>query len=376
MSNTFAIIGGGGTGGHVIPGLAVADELVARGRTRGQIRFIGSLAGMDAQLVPQRGYQLDALTGRGIRRSISPSVWIPNMKAIVGLAIGVIRGIRLVRKHRPDVVISVGGYASFAASVGAIVWRVPLILMDQNAKAGAANRAVRWFATASAVPFPETDLPRRVLTGNPVRAEILTVDRVRDRLKARADLRLAKATIVIAVASGSLGARRINDAIFGLSQMWRDRTDVEIYHVIGRRDFASTKSQQRASASGALRYHPVEFEHRMDVVYAAADILIGRAGGTTMAELAIVGLPAIVVPLPIAPRDHQTANARAMGSAVVCVNDSECNAERLATVLSEIVTTPGQLSKMSADAQLLGRRDAVQRVADLVELHARKSAAA
>ncbi len=369
MPNIDALFGGGGTGGHVIPGLAVAEELVSRGTSRGSIQFVGSTRGIDENLVALHNFGFVGLPGRGIQRSLKPRAMIANCGALAGLVVGVVRGVWIVRRSRPRVVVSVGGYSSFATSVGAIVWRVPLILMEQNAKAGAANRAVRWFSTAAATSFPDTDLPRQIVTGNPVRSEILAVDRQRDRLGARHILGLQSDTFVVAIACGSLGARRINTAVFGLAKLWRERANVELYHVIGKRDFAATADQQSQSARGALAYHAVEFEDRMAQVYAAADVIIGRAGGTTMAELSIVGVPAISVPLPIAPRDHQRANAMAMGEAVVILADQECTAERLAAVLQELSDAPGRLDRMAAAARARGHRDAAARVADVVSLH-------
>ena len=371
MENIYALFGGGGTGGHVIPALAVAEELVGRGVERDMIRFVGSARGIDETLVGQRSFGFDGLSGRGIQRSMRPRAFLANIRSTVGLVGGIFTGIRLVQRYRPQIVVSMGGYASFATSIGAIVWRVPLVLMEQNAKAGAANRAVRWFSMASATSFSNTDLPRQVVTGNPVRAEILAVDRHRDRAIARQTLGLRSDSFVVAVACGSLGARRVNTAIYALAELWAARTDVEIYHVIGRRDFAATNAEQTRSASGDLSYHAVEFESRMALLYSSADVIVGRAGGTTMAEIAVIGVPAIAVPLPIAPRDHQRANAVAMGGGVVLVDDGDCTAHRLAEVLTELQKTPGLLAKMSTESQAKGHVDAAAKVADLLAQCAR-----
>ena len=368
----YALIGGGGTAGHVLPGIAVARELVTRGHDVTSIRFVGAERGSDASLVVHAGFEIDVLPGRGIRRSLSLSAMRSNLAAIVGIFRSMWRGVLLMRRYRPSVVVSVGGYASLACSFGAVVTRVPLVLMEQNAKAGAANRVMRFFAKASAVPFEQTDLTRAVVTGNPVRSEILAVDRRRDRASACGALGIDDTRTVIAVASGSLGSRRINDAVFEAAKAWRDRPDLAVYHVIGRRDFASTAAAREAATGGALSYQSVEYEDRMAQVYAACDLVIGRAGGSTVAELAVVGLPSVLVPLPIAPRDHQTANARALGDAAIVVADAEFTGERLVAVVTPLLDDPSRLAAMGSHAAALGHRDAAARVADLVESHARR----
>ena len=161
--------------------------------------------------MPEAGFGVDLLPGRGVQRRLS----LANVGAVWGLLRAVVQGVVLVRRLRPAVVIVLGGYASLACVVGAVLWRVPIVVTEQNAKAGAANRLAGRIARASAVPFAETDLPRKVVTGNPVRAEVLAIDRVAGRAAARADLGLPGDRTVVAVVTGSLGARRVNDAVAG-----------------------------------------------------------------------------------------------------------------------------------------------------------------
>ena len=366
---TYALVAGGGTAGHVLPGLAVARALVARGHDPASIHFVGSERGLEASLVPAAGFGLTVLPGRGIQRRLT----LQNVAAVWGLLRAVAKGIGLVRRRRPAVVLVLGGCASVACVIGAVLWRVPIVVAEQNARAGAANRLAGFFAKAAAVPFAETDLPRKVVTGNPVRAEVLAIDRVADRAPARAALDLPLDRTVVAVVTGSLGARKVNQAVRAAVPAWADRSDLAIRHVIGSRDFDAMSADAPELPDGGLLYQQVRYEDRMDLLLAAADLLVGRAGGTTVAELAEVGLPGLLVPLPIAPRDHQTANAAALvrAGAAILVPDGELDGDRVVRELQPLLDEPERLVAMGAAARSLARPDAADRVADLVEANAR-----
>jgi undecaprenyldiphospho-muramoylpentapeptide beta-N-acetylglucosaminyltransferase len=376
---TWAIIAGGGTAGHVLPGLAVARELVRRGHDPASLHFVGAARGIEVRLVPAAGFGLTVLPGRGIERSIS----LQNVAAALGLVRALWRALVLVRRRRPAVVLALGGFASAACAIAAVLWRVPLVVADQNARAGAANKLVARFARAAAVPFEETDLPRATVTGNPVREEILAVAADRDRAGARTELGLPPDRTVIVAFAGSLGSRRLNTAVYGAVERWADRDDLSIHHVIGSRDWDDRPDVARdpgTAAGGAgptgLVYQPVRYQDRMDLVLAAADLAVCRAGGTTVAELAVVGVPAVLVPLPIATRDHQTANAGPLvrAGAAVLVPDDELDVDRLVDEVERLVDhgRGGGLVAMGEAARSVGRPDAAAAVADLVERSARR----
>ena len=159
---TWALIAGGGTAGHLLPGLALARALVAGGHEPASLHFVGSARGPESVMVPQSGFTVDVLPGRGIQRRLTPA----NVVAVVDLARALVRGVALVRRHRPEVVVVLGGYASAACGLGAVLHRVPIVLLEQNKRAGAVNRLLRRVARAAAVSFAGTDLPRAVVTGN------------------------------------------------------------------------------------------------------------------------------------------------------------------------------------------------------------------
>jgi undecaprenyldiphospho-muramoylpentapeptide beta-N-acetylglucosaminyltransferase len=357
------LITGGGTGGHVYPALAVADELVRRGHSAAGVRFVGARRGLEATAVPAAGYGIDLLPGRGIRRSMSPRALLANVGAIVGLAGAFLRAIRLVGRRRPRVVLGVGGYASAPCVVAARLRRVPAVVHEQNAAPGIVNRLAVRLGARAAASLPDTALRGAVLTGNPVRAEIARV--VREPVTAPA---------LIVVVGGSLGARTLNEATLDLYDHWRARTDVSVRHISGARDLerCTARLGSLRRPDDALRYTLIGYENDMPGAYERASIFVCRAGAVTCAELTVTGTPAILVPLPGAPADHQTGNANALAAAGagVVIADAQLDGERLAADLTALLDEPGRLDAMSRAARALGRPDAAARVADLVEASA------
>lgn len=363
----FAVICGGGTGGHVIPAVAIGQALVEAGHPAETVHFVGARRGMERELVPAAGFPITLLPGRGIVRRVSAS----NLGAIAGLAVAFVQAVVLLARLRPRVVVSVGGFASAPAVFAAWLWRIPLVVAEQNAVPGLVNRLAARVAEAAAVSFPGTPLPRAVLTGNPVRTQMTAVDRRPDaRSRARRALGLPDAARVVLVAGGSLGARRLNEAVAGLAEAWASRSDVAVRHVIGARDWEDLPAP--AGGSG-LVYQRIRFEERMDLCYAAADLAVHRAGASTVAELTAAGMPSILVPLPGAPGDHQTANARrlAEAGAAVVVADAELDTTRLALELDRLLADPLHLQAMGAAAHTLARPRAAAEVAELAERTAR-----
>ena len=361
----WAVICGGGTAGHVVPAIAVARALVARGHAPASIHFIGSDRGLERRLVPEAGFGVTLLPGRGIERRLS----MRNLTAVAGLSAAAVKGVRLVAKRRPAVVVSVGGYASLPGVAAAAVLRVPLVVVEQNAAPGAANRLAARVAQAAAVSFPGTPLPRAIVTGNPVRPEVLAVDRSQvGKTAARRALGVPDDATMVVATGGSLGARTINNATLGLVQRWQTRHDWAVYHVVGTRDWEAVSAARPDLPDDGVWYRQVRYEDRMDLVYAAADMAVCRAGATTVSELAVVGLPAVLVPLPGAPSDHQTANARALvdAGAARLVADAEASPERLAAEL-DAMADPATRSAMSQAAATVARRQAADDVAALVE---------
>jgi UDP-N-acetylglucosamine--N-acetylmuramyl-(pentapeptide) pyrophosphoryl-undecaprenol N-acetylglucosamine transferase len=344
--------------------------MVAAGHPAQSIHFVGSTRGMEGRLVPDAGFEVTLLPGRGVARRVT----LANVGAVAGNLRAVRRAIGIVARRRPAVVVSVGGYASVGCVVAAALLRVPLVVAEQNAVPGLANRLAGRVAKVAAVSFPGTPLPNAVVTGNPVRPEMLAVDRSPSgRRAARRALGLPEASRVIAVAGGSLGARTINTAVVGLAARWGSRSGLVVYHVVGERDGDALAAARPGVVEGGLVYRQVRFEPRMDLLYAAADVAVQRAGAGTVFELAAAGLPSVLVPLPGAPGDHQTANARRLASAggAVVVPDAELDSVRLAAVLDSLLADPDRLTCMGRAATTVARPGAAADVAALAERWAR-----
>lgn len=357
LSDVRVVIAGGGTAGHVLPGISIARALVERGLDSENIHFVGAARGIESRIVPEAGFPITLLPGRGIQRRLS----IQNVRSVFDLFRAVFSGMGVIRSQRPRVVLGLGGFASAACSLAAIVFRVPLVIAEQNARAGAVNRLFGRFARACAVPFDDVDLPSKVVTGNPVRREIIAEATHGNRAAARAALGVPANRTMILVFAGSLGSSRINEAVYGALERWRTRSDLAIYHVVGARDWESRPEID----TGELFYRAVSYEDRMEIAQLAADVAVCRSGGTTVAELPIMSLPAILVPLPIATRDHQRFNAMELvdaGGAVLVV-DSEFDADRLVNEMSQVLAN---LPEMSAAIASLGRPDAAEEVAELM----------
>ncbi len=370
-AKAWAIIAGGGTAGHVTPGLSIAREIERRGVPAGEIQWVGSERGIEARLVPEAGFPLVLLPGRGIQRRLT----VANVGAILGLIRAMLRAFVLVRRSRPAVVVGLGGYASVPCVLAAAFWRVPIVVAEQNAVPGAANRLAARFAKACALSFPDTELRRGTWTGNPVRPEILAVDRAADSAGARDRLGVPEDRRVLAVFGGSLGARRINHALLDALTGWRTNDGLSVRLIGGRRDFADLSSRDPVHDADQLHFSLVEYEDDMPSVLAAADLVVCRSGASTVAELAAIGVPAVLVPLPGAPGDHQTANARALvdAGAAVMVADGELDGTRLRREVDAVIGDPRVLDDMSTKARRVARRDAAEAVVDLVAIHARRS---
>jgi UDP-N-acetylglucosamine--N-acetylmuramyl-(pentapeptide) pyrophosphoryl-undecaprenol N-acetylglucosamine transferase len=357
----FALITGGGTGGHVYPALALAQALVARGHAPETVRFVGARRGLEATVVPEAGFAIELLPGRGLQRRLS---W-ENVRTARDTAAAVNQAVRIVRRLRPQVVVGVGGYASFPCILAARMLRVPTVVHEQNAAPGVVNRFAARLGARVAVSLPGTPLPHAVVTGNPIRAEVAAVERAPE---------LSPRALFVAI-GGSLGARTINDTALGLYDRWRDRGDLTIHHVCGPRnlDDCTTRLARLRRPSDALHYELVGYESDIPGLYARAALLLGRAGAVTVAELASAGVPSSLVPLPGAPGDHQGANARALVEvgAAILEPDQQCNAGTVAAIVDELLADPHRLAAMGAAAHTLARPDAADRLADLVEEVAR-----
>lgn len=351
---TYALIAGGGTGGHVYPGLALARELVARGHPASTIAFMGAKRGLEATVVPEAGFEIDLLPGRGLLRKLS----FQNVRTAWDTLVACRRAYGIVARLRPKVVVGFGGYASFPCLFAATLLRIPRIVHDQDAHPGLANRIAVRLGARAAVSLPDTPLRGAILTGNPIRAELVHTRR-----------RPAQPPLV-ALFGGSLGAPSINGAALALYDRWRDRDDVVVHHVTGPRNYDECVARltELRRDTDRLTYEMVAYEHHMDTLLSTASFAVCRSGAGAVAEITAAGLPSVLVPLPGTPGDHQTRNAEtveAVGGAVL-VADADL-ADTMTALAEELLGDPARLEAMSAAARTLAHPDAAARLADLVE---------
>jgi UDP-N-acetylglucosamine--N-acetylmuramyl-(pentapeptide) pyrophosphoryl-undecaprenol N-acetylglucosamine transferase len=350
---TDVVIAGGGTGGHLYPGLALADALAARGCS---VAFVGTAGGIEARVVPEAGYPLRLLPGRQLRGG-------GPLRALAGLAAagaGVVRARALLSAERPRLVVGVGGYASVAVVVAAALGRRPALVLEQNVIPGAANRVLGRLARRVCVGFADTvtSFPpgRAVHTGNPLRRGVLA-----------ASARGPHERPGLLVFGGSAGAHHLNLAVLEAMSALGPRAHAwDVTHQTGAADLEAVRAGY-ARLGVTARVEP--FVTDMGAAYAAADVAVARAGAMTCSELAAVGLPAILVPYPFAADDHQRRNAEVLvaAGAAVMLLDRELDGARLAATLQALQDDPARRASMAARARALGRPDAAERVAEECE---------
>jgi UDP-N-acetylglucosamine--N-acetylmuramyl-(pentapeptide) pyrophosphoryl-undecaprenol N-acetylglucosamine transferase len=361
--SVFAVVTGGGTSGHVIPALAIAEGLVARGHRVDEIHYVGTVHGVERRLVPPTGHPMTLLDVVGLQRSLS----MRNL----GFAPKMIRATRqakrLLRELQPQVVVNVGGYASFPATYAAQRLGIPVVVVSYDLRPGQVSKLLARKAAAVAVAYPGSTLPRAEVTGAPVRQSIIDIDRTRDRAAARAALGWPEDRFVVAVSCGSLGSQDVNEVVAATVDRLADRGDLAVHHAVGDR-FLHRASPERDGAAGIL-YRVVGYEERMPEVYAGADLLVTRAGAGTIAELATAGAPAIVVPWPGAAENHQVDNARQLSDhgAAILVEQRDLTAERLAAEIERLMADRGALATLATNAADAGALIRTGALIDVVE---------
>jgi len=340
----------GGTGGHVMPALAVASEMRSRGWS---IVWLGTANGMEADLVPRHGIALETVSFGGLRgKGLLTKLLLPTR-----LLVAFWQSFRVIRRIAPRVVLGMGGYISFPGGMMSVLLGRPLVIHEQNAIAGLANRVLAGVADRTLVAFPGT-LGRAQHTGNPVRGGIQLVPPPDVRYAGRdGPLRLL-------VVGGSLGAQALNEAVPQALAMVAPAARPVVTHQAGAKNIDALRaSYARAGVDG----HLVPFIEDMGSAYAQADLIICRAGAMTVAEVSAAGVAALFVPYPHAVDDHQTANARYLvdAQAARLLPQSDLTAERLAREITAL--DRAALAAMAVRAFALGKRDATACVADACE---------
>jgi len=361
--SAFAVVTGGGTSGHVLPALAIADGLVANGHRKDEIVYIGAKRGIETRLLPPTAYPHHFLDVVGLQRRLAAS----NLSFPFKLVRSIAQSRRLLKRLRPAVVVSVGGYASFPATFAARFRRIPVVVVSYDRIPGLASRVSARFASACAVAFEGSRLPRARYTGAPVRRDLILLDRAAGRESARRALGIPLDRFVIAAFGGSLGSKVLNEAVNALVDDLGHRTDIAVRHVVGDR-FLQSAAAERSGEAGIM-YDVIGYEDRMVEVYAAADLMITRAGASTIAELETAGMAAIIVPWAASADDHQTDNARILGDigAAVVLTEADVASNGLTRSVLALVDDREHLADIAARAYASGDAHRSGRLIALIE---------
>ncbi|MEW6448394.1 MAG: undecaprenyldiphospho-muramoylpentapeptide beta-N-acetylglucosaminyltransferase [Bacillota bacterium] len=361
------IVAGGGTGGHIYPALAIAQGL-RRAFPDCEVFYVGTASGLEADIVPGTGLPFRTITAAGLKRRFAAKNLWALMLAIKGAG----EACKLIREIKPAVVVGTGGYVSGPVLLAAYLFRVPILIHEQNAFPGLTNRMFARVAGCVALTFAEAAryLPGGAkirITGLPVREEIL----LSNREDARARLGVDKETVLLSF-GGSRGAERINLAMVDVIRVNAGRADVRIYHATGRAGYERFLAMLSAKGiePGAMgNVTIVPFFYQIADYLAAADLVICRAGAATIAELTCLGRPAILIPYPYATANHQEFNARALetrGAAVV-IRDADLRGERLLYEVNHLLNHPAELRLMAENSRRFGKPDALERIVDSVK---------
>lgn len=354
------IIAGGGTGGHLFPGLAIAEEFKSRDK-KTEVIFVGTEYGIEAKVVPREGYPIKFLRAEGI---VGVSA-LKKIKAMVKIFFSIVDSYRIIKAVRPDIVIGVGGYASGVIMLITSLMSMPTMILEQNSIPGLTNRILGRFVRVICMTYQESisffPKAKTFLTGNPVRMHVL---------KGNSEsgyklFSLEKNLFTVFVFGGSLGASSINMAVVdALNHLYDLRDKIQFLHQTGARDYERVREIYRELGfKGTI----TPFIYQMGEAYAVADIVISRAGATTLTELTAVGKPAILIPYPYAAGHHQELNARKlleMGAARMILN-SELRGETLANQLRELYMNETIRAEMQKNSRALGRPEAAAKVVDI-----------
>ncbi|MBI5409023.1 MAG: undecaprenyldiphospho-muramoylpentapeptide beta-N-acetylglucosaminyltransferase [Nitrospirae bacterium] len=355
------IIAGGGTGGHVFPAIAIAKELKKTFPDAG-ITFVGTTRGIESKIAPKEGFDIrfirsEGLVGKNLFKTIKSALKLP-------LSFSDSR--RILKELQPELVLGVGGYSSGPVLLCASLMGIPTMIHEQNTIPGLANKILGRFVDTIAVTYHESlnYFPRdkTYLTGNPIRSEILTGDRERGYKTFSLDKKL----FTIFVFGGSLGASRINSAVseaLAYLEPYKDR--IQFLHQTGDKDFDTVREAYRVRE---FRGTVIPFAHEMADAYAVADLIISRAGATTLAELTACGKAAILIPYPFAAGNHQEINARKLWDigAAQMILDRDLNGKTLADLVKYMLEDPDAIGQMERISKSLGNPEAAARILELM----------
>lgn len=357
------LITGGGTAGHVNPGLAIAKYIKSKVK-EADILFVGTQKGLETKLVPREGFELQTIRVRGFKRKLS----MDTIVTIKELFQGIMEARKVIKEFKPDVVIGTGGYVCGPVVLNAALMKIPTMIHEQNAYPGITNRILSRFVNAVAISFKESgkyfkNVKDLIVTGNPIRSEVLEADRAlaRNNLKVNPDVQL------VVVFGGSRGAEKINETVVEMAQKFYSGNECKIIFAPGELQYEKILESLKDKLDNNLSVVP--YIYNMGEVMAAADLVICRAGALTISELTVMGVPSIIIPSPNVTANHQEYNARALeeqGAAVVIL-EKDLNSDLLYQQMISLIKNKEHLAKMGRSAKKMGISNATEKIFSIIQ---------
>jgi UDP-N-acetylglucosamine--N-acetylmuramyl-(pentapeptide) pyrophosphoryl-undecaprenol N-acetylglucosamine transferase len=338
-------IAAGGTGGHIYPGIAIAEELRAID-PENELLFIGSYEGLEGNIVKHEGFEIKLIHARALLRKISyKAISAPFMTIIAFF-----EAIYILLSFKPEMLVVTGGYVSFPVICAAVILRIPFLLHEENVLPGITNRIWHRFARVVTLSFEETlEYMDGTVTGNPVRKRILSAKRKTSEKK------------TVAIIGGSQGAKSINKAV--VSQL-KNLEDYKIFHIIGNRDY--DKITEFVEYANYPFYHPLSYVNNIEEVLAQSDLVVSRAGATAISEILALGLPSILVPFPYSAEGHQNLNADVLVNAGAAHVLPDSKLKKLSSEISSILSNEDELKNMREAAAKIVKKGAAREIVKLI----------
>ncbi len=356
------LIAGGGTAGHINPGIAIAKYIKEK-QPDAEIIFVGTERGLEKRLVPREGFELKFIKVRGFRRKLS----FDTLVALKELLDGISQAGAVIKEFKPDIVIGTGGYVCGPVLFVAARKKIPTLVHEQNAFPGITNRILSRFVDTVAISFKESEkffsaAKKLVLTGNPIRREMLKID----RKAAREKLGIKEHTPVIVAFGGSRGAEKINQALVEMIRDYLKEVDCKVIFATGESQFDKINMQLEGISNKAAEVVPYIYD--MASVMASADLVVCRAGAITIGELTALGVPSIMIPSPYVTANHQEHNARALekqGAAKVIL-EKDLSGKLVYQEMISLIRDERRLREMAANAKRVGVRDAIEKIYEII----------
>lgn len=368
-SSTFAVITGGGTSGHVVPAIAIAELLIDQGYLPNQIYYVGSTRGVEAAMIPVLGIGYSLLSVDGLQRGLTPRKIRRNINMIFSLLQANRQAKRLLVSLRPQVVVSVGGYASIPTCRAARALQIPVVACSYDRRPGLATKVQSRYAFASAVAYHGSVLSKAIVTGAPVRRALRVAQLAELRDAARAQLGIGSGDRVVLVMGGSLGSAVLNAATEHLVKNLHGSQHTCVVHIAGHRYMNQIALPARVTHdNGNLAYLRLAYSDDMVSMYAATDVVVCRAGASTIAEIATVGMCSVLIPWKDAAENHQLINARWLTDhdAGVLMEESAMTHHDFVAVIEGLLIDDDRRMAIARNAQLLGSAHRESKIVDVI----------